>query len=76
MDLFLEELNNGIALNDYCITLNNMIFSVNNSFIPLCESFIFSSNRNSELFNLINLLVNISMMTLGYADLVVHTAML
>jgi hypothetical protein len=30
MDLFLEELNNGIALNDYCVTLNDLIFSVNN----------------------------------------------
>jgi hypothetical protein len=76
MDLFLEELNNGIALNDYCVTLNDMIFSVNNGFIPLCDSFIFSNNCSLELFNLSNLLVNISMMTLGYAGQLVHTVVL
>jgi hypothetical protein len=49
---------------------------VNDGFIPLCDNFIFSSNRSLELFNLSNLLVNISVMTLGYVGQLVHTAML
>jgi hypothetical protein len=76
MDLLLEDLNNGVALDNHCITLKDLIFSVDDGFVLLCDNLIFSSDRGLELFNLSNLLVNISVMTLSYASQLVHTAVL
>jgi hypothetical protein len=76
MDLLLEELNNSVALDNHCITLEDLILSVGDGFISLCDNLIFSCNRGLELFNLRNLLVNISMMTLRYAGQLVHTVVL
>jgi hypothetical protein len=67
VDLLLEELNNGVVLDNHCITLEDLILTVGDGFISLCDNLIFSSERGLELFNLGNLLVNISMMTLSYA---------
>jgi hypothetical protein len=39
---------------------------VNDGFVPLCDNLIFSGDRGLELFNLSNLPVNVSMITLGY----------
>jgi hypothetical protein len=76
MDLLLEELNNGVALDNHCITLKDLILSVGDGFISLCDNHICSSDRGLELFNLSNLLVNISVMTLSYAGQLVHTTAL
>jgi hypothetical protein len=76
MDLLLEELNNGVALGNHGITLEDLIFSVGDGFIPLCDNLIFSSDRGLELYNLSNLFVNISVMTLSYAGQLIHTVVL
>jgi hypothetical protein len=76
VDLLLEEINNGVALDNHCIILEDLILSVGDGFISLCDNLIFSSDRGLELFNLSNRLVNISVMTLSYAGQLVHTAML
>jgi hypothetical protein len=76
MNLLLEELNNGVVLDNHCITLEDLILSVGDGCISLCDNLIFSSDRGLELFNLSNLLVNISVMTFNYAGQLVHTTVL
>jgi hypothetical protein len=67
VDLLLEELNNGVTLDNHYITLEDLILSVGDGFVSLCDNLIFSNDRGLELFNLSNLLVNIFVMTLSYA---------
>jgi hypothetical protein len=76
VDLLLKELNNGVALDNHYINLEDLILSLGDGFILLCYNLIFSSDLGLELFNLSNLLVNISVMTLSYTGQLVHTAML
>jgi hypothetical protein len=52
VDFFLEEFNNGVALDNHYITLEDLILSVGDGFISLCDNLIFSSDRGLELFNL------------------------
>jgi hypothetical protein len=49
---------------------------VSDGFVPLCDNLIFSGDRGLELFNLGNLLVNVSAVTLGYTGHLAHTAAL
>jgi hypothetical protein len=67
VNLLLEELNNGVVLDNHCITLEDLILSMGDGCVSLCDNLIFSSDRGLELFNLSNLLVNIYVMTLSYA---------
>jgi hypothetical protein len=76
VNLLLEKLNNGVALDNHCITLEDLILSVGDGCVSLCDNLIFSSDRGLELFNLSNLLVNILVMTLSHASQLVHTTVL
>jgi hypothetical protein len=43
VDLFLEELNDCVALSDYMITLVDLIFSMEDGLIPCCDDLILLS---------------------------------
>jgi hypothetical protein len=48
MDLFLEKLNDRIALGDHCATLVDLIFPVMNSLLSGSDDFIFLGHQGFE----------------------------
>jgi hypothetical protein len=48
MDLFLEELNDHVALGDHCVTLVDLIFPVMNGLLSSDDDFIFSLSPRLE----------------------------
>jgi hypothetical protein len=74
VDFLLEELDNRIALSDYCITLINLILPVNNGLIPLRDNFLLFRDQGLKLFDLSDLLISISVVTLSYTSRLTHTA--
>jgi hypothetical protein len=50
MHLLLEELDNRVTLSDYCITLIDLILSVDNGLIPLCDNFLLLRDQCLKLF--------------------------
>jgi hypothetical protein len=63
MDLFLKELNDCVALDDYRITLINLVFPVVNSLISSSDDPIFLSHQGSKLVNLVDLSISLSIVT-------------
>jgi hypothetical protein len=74
VDLFLEKLNDRVALGDHCITLVNLIFPVMNSLLSGGDDFIFLYHQGLELLNLGDLSVSIPEVTLRNTDQLTHTA--
>jgi hypothetical protein len=52
VDLLLEELDNRVALSDYCITLIDLILPVDNDLISLCDNFLLFRDQCLKLFYL------------------------
>jgi hypothetical protein len=74
MDLFLEKLNDRVALGDYRITLIDLVFPVMNSLFPGSDDFFLLYHRSLKLLYLVNLSVSIPEMTLRDTDQLTHTA--
>jgi hypothetical protein len=66
VDLFLEELNDCIALSDGGITLVDLIFSMKDGLISCCDDFILLSNQGLKFHYLSNLMVSIPIVTLSH----------
>jgi hypothetical protein len=74
VDLLLEELDNRIALSDYCITLIDLILPVKNGLVPCCDNFLFLGDQGLKLHYLSDLPISISVVTLSYTNQLTHTA--
>jgi hypothetical protein len=74
MDLFLKELNDGIALSDYMITLVDLIFSMKDDLIPCYGDLILLSHQGSKLVNLSNLSISLPIVTSRSIDQLTHLA--
>jgi hypothetical protein len=75
MDLFLEELNDPVALGDYRITLIDLIFPVMNSLISSSDDPIFLGHQGSKLVNLADLSISLPIVTSRGIDQLTHLAM-
>jgi hypothetical protein len=73
VDLLLEELDNRVALSDYCITLIDLILPVDNDLISLCDNFLLFHDQCLKLFYLSDLSISISVVTLSYTGQQTHT---
>jgi galactitol-specific phosphotransferase system IIC component len=74
--LLLEEFNEGIALGNHCITLNDLVLSMVDYHISLCGKVSLSVNDSLKFSHLINLSFNVPVMTLSYVGQLVHTLVL
>jgi hypothetical protein len=74
VDLFLEELNDCVALGDHCVTLVDLIFPLMNSLLSGSDDFIFLDHQGLKLRNLGDLPVSVPEMTLRDIDQLTHTA--
>jgi hypothetical protein len=75
MDLFLKELNDGIALSDYMVTLVDLIFSMKDGLIPCCDDLILLSHQGSKLVNLSDLSISLPIVTSRGIDQLTHFTM-
>jgi hypothetical protein len=73
VDLLLEELDNPVALSDYCITLIDLILPVDNDLILLCDNFLLFRDQCLKLFYLSDPSTCISVVTLSYIGEQTHT---
>jgi hypothetical protein len=73
MDLFLEELNDRVALSDYSITLIDLILPVKNSLLTCCDNLFLLRDQGLKLYYLSDLSISISIVTLSYANQLIHT---
>jgi hypothetical protein len=73
VDLLLEELDNRVALSDYCITLIDLILPVDNDLISLCDNFLLFRDQCLKLFYLSDPSICISVVTLSYTGQQTHT---
>jgi hypothetical protein len=74
VDLLLEELNDRVALSDYCITLIYLILLVKNGLIPCGDNVLLLGNQGLKLYYLSDLSISIAIMTLSYTSQLTHTA--
>jgi hypothetical protein len=74
MDLFMKELNDGIALSDYVITLVDLIFSMKDGLIPCYDDLILLSHQGSKLVNLSDLSISLPIVTSRSIDQLTHLA--
>jgi hypothetical protein len=74
MNLLLEELNDRVALSDYCITLIDLILPVKNSLLTCGENLLLLRDQGLKLYYLSDLSISIAIMTLSYANQLTHTA--
>jgi hypothetical protein len=74
VDLFLEKLNDHVALGDHCITLVDLIFPVMNSLLSGGDDFILLCHQGLKLLNLGDLSISIPEVTLRDTDQLTHTA--
>jgi hypothetical protein len=74
VDLFLEKLNDCVALGDHCVALVDLIFPVENSLLSGGDDFIFLRHQGLKLLNLGDLSVSISEVTLRDTGQLTHTA--
>jgi hypothetical protein len=74
MNLLLEELDNGVTLSYYRITLNDLILPVDNGLISLCDNFLLLRDQCLKLFYLSDLSISISLVTLSNTRQLTHTA--
>jgi hypothetical protein len=72
MDLFLKELNDGIALSDYMITFIDLIFLMKDGLIPYCDDLILLSHQGSKLINLSDLSISLPIVTSRGIDQLTH----
>jgi hypothetical protein len=73
MNLILEELNDRVALSDYGITLIDLIRRVKNGLLSRRDNFLLLCNQGLKLFDLSDLVVNISIVTLSNTSQLTHT---
>jgi hypothetical protein len=73
VDLILEELNDRVALSDYCITLIDLILPVKNSLILCCDNLFLLRDQGLKLYYLSDLSVSISIVALSYTNQLTHT---
>jgi hypothetical protein len=74
MDLFLEKLNDCVALGDHCVTLIDLIFPVMNSLLVGGDNFILLCHQSLKLLYLGDLSVSIPKVTLRDTGQLTHTA--
>jgi hypothetical protein len=72
MDLFLEELNDGVTLSDYMITLVDLIFPMKDGFISCCNDLILLSHQGLKFHDLSDLTVSIPIVTLSHSSQLTH----
>jgi hypothetical protein len=75
VDLFLEKLNDCVALGDYRITLIDLVLPVMNGLFACSDDFFLLGHRSLKLLYLGNLSVSIPKVTLHDTDQLTHTAM-
>jgi hypothetical protein len=73
VDLFLEKLNDCVALGDYRITFIDLVFPVMNSLFPGSDNFFLLYHRSLKLLYLDDLSVSIPKVTLRDTDQLTHT---
>jgi hypothetical protein len=74
VDLFLEELNDRVALGDYRITLIDLVFPVMNSLISSSDDPVFLDHQGSKLVNLGDLSISLPIVTSCGIDQLTHLA--
>jgi hypothetical protein len=74
MDLFLKELNDGVSLSDYMITLVDLILSMKDGLIPCCDDLILLSHQGSKLVNLSDLSISLPIVISHGIDQLTHLA--
>jgi hypothetical protein len=73
VDLFLEKLNDHVALGDRRITLIDLVFAVKNSLLSCSDDFILLYHQGLKLLNLGNLSISIPKVTLHDTGQLTHT---
>jgi hypothetical protein len=73
MNLFLEELNDCIALSDDSITLVDLIFTMKDGLISCCDDLILLGHQGLKFHYLSDLTVGIPMVTLSHNSQLTHT---
>jgi hypothetical protein len=76
MNLFLEEINDSVALDNESITLNNLFFSMLNGFFPLSNNLFFSHDSGLKSLYLRTLPANLITIPLGYIGQSIYTMLL
>jgi hypothetical protein len=76
VNLFLEEVNDSVALDNESITLNNLFFLMLNGFFPLSNNLFLSRDSGLEFLNLRILPANLITIPLGYVSQSVYTVLL
>jgi hypothetical protein len=76
VNLFLEEVNDSVALDNESITLNNLFLSMLNSFFPLSNNLFLGRDSGLEFLNLRILLANLITIPLGYVGQSIYTVLL
>jgi hypothetical protein len=76
MNLFLEEVNDSVALDNESITLNNLFLSMLNGFFPLSNNLFFGRDSGLKSLNLRILSANLIMIPLGYVGQAIDTVLL
>jgi hypothetical protein len=72
MNLFLEELNDCIALSDDSITLVDLIFSMKDGLISCCDDLILLSHQGLKFHYLSDLTVSIPIVTWSHSSQLTH----
>jgi hypothetical protein len=72
MNLFLEELNDCIALSDDSITLVDLFFSMKDGLISCCDDLILLSHQGLKFHYLSDLTVSILIVTLSHSSQLTH----
>jgi hypothetical protein len=76
VNLFLEEVNDSVALDNESITLNNLFFSMLNGFFPLSNNLFFGRDSGLEFPNTHILSANLITIPLGYVGQAIDTVLL
>jgi hypothetical protein len=76
MNLFLEKINDSVALNNKSIALHNLFLSMLNGFLPLSNNLFFGRDSGLEFLNLRILLANLITIPLGYVGQSIYTVLL
>jgi hypothetical protein len=76
MNLFLEEVNDSVALDNESITLNNLFLSMLNGFFPLSNNLFFGRDNGLKSLNLRILSANLITIPLGYVGQALDTMLL
>jgi hypothetical protein len=71
--LFLEKLNDRVALGDHCVALIDLIFPIKNSLLSGGDDFIFLYHQGLKLLNLGDLSVSIPEVILRDTGKLTHT---